>query len=94
MSSRPTRRPSRPARSRLSFLPVSHSIPESSALILDTPVGRVVHTGDFKLDGAPVVGEPFDAELWHDIAADGIKALVCDSTNVHVPNPAGPNRRW
>ena len=72
---------------QLSFLPVSHSIPESSALVIDTPVGRVVHTGDFKLDGAPVVGEPFDAELWHDIAADGIKALICDSTNVHVATP-------
>ncbi|RYH12341.1 ribonuclease J [Tropicimonas sp. IMCC6043] len=72
---------------QLSFLPVSHSIPESSALVIDTPAGRVVHTGDFKLDGAPVVGEPFDAELWHDIAAGGIKALVCDSTNVHVATP-------
>ncbi|NDR56384.1 ribonuclease J [Aliiruegeria sabulilitoris] len=72
---------------QISFLPVSHSIPESSALVIDTPVGRVVHTGDFKLDGAPVVGEPFDAELWHGIAADGVKALVCDSTNVHVETP-------
>ncbi|MDV7144806.1 ribonuclease J [Tropicimonas sp. TH_r6] len=72
---------------QLSFLPVSHSIPESSALILDTPAGRVVHTGDFKLDGAPVVGEAFDPQLWHDIAADGVKALVCDSTNVHVETP-------
>ena len=72
---------------QIALLPVSHSIPESSALVIDTPVGRIVHTGDFKLDGAPVVGEPFDAELWHDIAADGVKALICDSTNVGVDSP-------
>ncbi|PRY21529.1 ribonuclease J [Aliiruegeria haliotis] len=83
----------------LSFLPVSHSIPESSALIIDTPVGRIVHTGDFKLDGAPVVGEAFDPELWHDIAGDGVKVLTCDSTNIVVPHPGrsestlGPNIR-
>jgi ribonuclease J len=67
---------------RVSFLPVSHSIPESSALVIDTPAGRIVHTGDFKLDGNPVVGDPFDAALWAEVAGDGILALVCDSTNV------------
>ncbi len=45
---------------RVQFVPISHSIPESSALIIDTPAGRIVHTGDFKLDGTPVVGEAFD----------------------------------
>ncbi|MBO9413817.1 MULTISPECIES: ribonuclease J [unclassified Ruegeria] len=64
------------------FLPVSHSIPESAALVIDTPAGRIVHSGDFKLDTNPVVGEPFDAELWADVAKPGVKALVCDSTNV------------
>ncbi|MBZ4023922.1 MBL fold hydrolase [Rhodobacter sp. TJ_12] len=66
------------------FVPVSHSIPESSALVIDTPAGRVVHTGDFKLDGNPVVGEAFDPLEWHEIAHEGagIKALICDSTNV------------
>lgn len=71
------------------FVPVSHSIPESAALIIDTPAGRIVHSGDFKLDGSPVVGEAFDPILWHDIAAEGqgIKVLACDSTNVFVPHP-------
>ncbi|SLN18017.1 ribonuclease J [Ruegeria meonggei] len=64
------------------FLPVSHSIPESAALVLDTPAGRIVHTGDFKLDTAPIVGEPFDPDLWAEVAKPGVKALVCDSTNV------------
>ncbi|MEO0830432.1 MAG: ribonuclease J, partial [Pseudomonadota bacterium] len=72
---------------KLSFLPVSHSIPESSAVVLDTPVGRIIHTGDFKLDGSPVVGEPFDADLWKSVAEPGVKALVCDSTNVWVDHP-------
>ncbi|WP_066704064.1 ribonuclease J [Celeribacter ethanolicus] len=69
------------------FLPVSHSIPESSALVIDTPAGRVIHTGDFKLDENPVVGEPFDRELWESVASSGVKALVCDSTNVFSPKP-------
>ncbi|MCJ7872427.1 ribonuclease J [Phaeobacter sp. J2-8] len=64
------------------FLPISHSIPESSALVIDTPQGRLVHTGDFKLDETPIVGEPFDPELWADVSKDGVKALICDSTNV------------
>ncbi|RJL14510.1 ribonuclease J [Paracoccus siganidrum] len=71
------------------FVPVSHSIPESAALIIDTPAGRIVHTGDFKLDGTPVVGDPFDPILWHDIAGEGrgIKVLACDSTNIFTPHP-------
>ncbi|GLK65764.1 MULTISPECIES: ribonuclease J [Paracoccus] len=74
---------------RVQFVPVSHSIPESSALIIDTPAGRIVHTGDFKLDGTPVVGEPFDPMVWHEIANEGqgVKVLTCDSTNVFSPHP-------
>jgi ribonuclease J len=69
------------------FLPVSHSIPETSALVIDTPAGRVVHTADFKIDPTPVVGEPFDEALWAEVAAPGVRALVCDSTNVAVAHP-------
>ena len=72
---------------RVSFLPVSHSIPESSALIIDTPAGRLIHSGDFKLDPSPGVGEPWDPALWSKVAEDGVLALMCDSTNVHSPNP-------
>ena len=71
---------------RVGMLPVSHSIPESSSLVIDTPVGRILHTGDFKLDRTPVVGDPFDRGLWKEMAASGIRALVCDSTNVFSPN--------
>ncbi len=66
----------------IGFLPVSHSIPESSALVIETPDGRVIHTGDFKIDHQPGVGEAFDRDLWAEASKPGVKALVCDSTNV------------
>ena len=69
------------------FLPVSHSIPESASLVIDTPEGRLIHTGDFKLDATPLVGEPFDPDLWAKVAAPGVRALICDSTNVFSPHP-------
>lgn len=74
---------------KVQFVPVSHSIPESSGLVIDTPAGRVVHTGDFKLDGNPVVGEAFNPELWHEIAneGEGVKVLTCNSTNIFSPQP-------
>ncbi|MEL6563969.1 MAG: ribonuclease J [Pseudomonadota bacterium] len=72
---------------KVGFLPMSHSIPESAALVIDTPDGRVIHSGDFKLDPTPIVGEPFDPDLWADVSKDGVKALICDSTNVFSPNP-------
>mmetsp|Transcript_29269 Transcript_29269/g.56803 ORF Transcript_29269/g.56803 Transcript_29269/m.56803 type:complete len:557 (+) Transcript_29269:274-1944(+) len=68
------------------FLPMSHSIPESAALIIDSPEGRVIHSGDFKLDETPLVGEPFDPDLWADVSKDGVKALICDSTNIFSPH--------
>lgn len=75
----------------VSYLPLSHSIPESAGLIIDSPAGRVVHTGDFKLDENPVLGDAFDETLWREIAKpkDGrrVKALVCDSTNVFSDHP-------
>jgi ribonuclease J len=72
---------------KVGFQPISHSIPESSALIIDTPAGRVVHSGDFKVDLTPGVGEPFDPAAFEEIAKGGIKALVCDSTNVFSTHP-------
>lgn len=72
---------------KVGFLPMSHSIPESAALVIDSPEGRVIHSGDFKLDPTPVVGKPFDPDLWAEISRDGVKALVCDSTNIFSPHP-------
>ncbi|WP_083099062.1 ribonuclease J [Pseudophaeobacter leonis] len=67
--------------------PMAHSIPESGGLVIDSPAGRVVHTGDFKLDRTPLVGEAFDPEMWAEIAEPGIRALICDSTNVFSKTP-------
>ena len=72
---------------KVSFVPVSHSIPESSGLLIESPAGRVFHSGDFKLDETPGVGEPFDPNMFAEIASGGMKALVCDSTNVFSHHP-------
>lgn len=71
------------------FVPISHSIPESSALIIDTPAGRIVHSGDFKMDATPVVGDAFDPMVWREIASEGpgVKVLACDSTNIFSTHP-------
>jgi len=71
----------------VSFLPVSHSLPEASALVIETPAGRVLHTGDFKLDLAPGVGEPFDESQFEALGQKGVKAMVCDSTNIFSLHP-------
>ena len=71
----------------VSYLPISHSIPESAGLLIDTPEGRVLHSGDFKIDETPVVGDPWNEALWEEVSKDGVKALICDSTNVFSRDP-------
>ena len=71
----------------VSFLPISHSIPESAGLLIDTPEGRVLHSGDFKIDETPVVGDPWNELLWEEVSKNGVKALICDSTNVFSTAP-------
>ena len=72
---------------KVGFVPISHSIPESAGLVIDTKLGRLVHSGDFKMDTGPVVGEAFDEELWASLSEPGVLALMCDSTNVFSPHP-------
>ena len=65
------------------FFPVCHSIPEGFALGVETPVGRIVHSGDFKIDPNPVTGPGTDLALFRDFAGpDGVRLLFADSTNV------------
>ena len=66
-------------------LPVSHSIPQSAMLVIDTPVGRVVHTADFKLDPYPLSGPGTDLARLARLGDEGVLALLSDSTNAEVP---------
>ena len=73
----------------VTFVPMAHSIPEASALLIDTPDGRVFHTGDWKLDPTPVIGKPASPEELTAIGDEGIDVLVCDSTNVFNKDASG-----
>lgn len=73
----------------ITFVPLSHSIPESCALLIDTPEGKVFHTGDWKLDPTPVIGKPATPEELKAIGDAGVDVLVCDSTNVFNNEASG-----
>jgi ribonuclease J len=73
----------------LRFVPLAHSIPEGNALIIETPYGKIFHTGDWKLDEFPQIGSPADAEALIKVGDEGILALVCDSTNVFQEEASG-----
>lgn len=73
----------------LRYIPLAHSIAEGNALLIDTPHGRIFHTGDWKLDDEPRIGTPATEEELTAIGDEGVLALVCDSTNVFNPNPSG-----
>ncbi|HEX8640056.1 MAG TPA: ribonuclease J [Allosphingosinicella sp.] len=66
----------------LRYVPLAHSIPEGNALLIDTPYGRIFHTGDWKLDDTPQLGDPSTEAELRAIGDEGVLALVCDSTNV------------
>lgn len=71
------------------YVPLAHSIAEGNALLIDTPHGKIFHTGDWKLDDEPRIGTPATEEELTAIGDEGILALVCDSTNVFNPKPSG-----
>ncbi len=73
----------------VTYIPLAHSIAEGNALLIDTPHGRIFHTGDWKLDEDPIIGEPTTEEELVAIGDEGVLALVCDSTNVFNPAPSG-----
>jgi ribonuclease J len=74
---------------RLRYVPLAHSIPEGNALTIDTPYGRVFHTGDWKIDDTPQLGVPSTAKELSAIGDEGVLALVCDSTNVFNNEASG-----
>src|SRR6266852_4229206 len=64
------------------FIRVTHSVPDSVALAIHTPIGIVVHTGDFKIDQTPIDGQHFDVHRFAELGAAGVLALFADSTNI------------
>jgi ribonuclease J len=73
----------------IELITLTHSIPEPNALVIETPVGRVMHTGDWKLDPDPLVGPTADEKALIRVGEAGVLAMVCDSTNVLVSGDSG-----
>src|SRR5262245_26837778 len=74
---------------RLQFLRVAHSIPEAQALVIRTPSGTVLHTGDWKLDPEPLIGPRTDEAAFAALGEEDVLAMVCDSTNAMVEGHSG-----
>ncbi len=73
----------------LELVTMTHSIPEPNALAIRTPLGTILHTGDWKIDPEPLLGEATDEAALRRFGDEGVLAMVCDSTNVFVPGEAG-----
>jgi ribonuclease J len=73
----------------LSFIRMAHSVPEAQALVIDTPHGLILHTGDWKLDPEPLVGPPTDEAALAALGERGVLAMICDSTNAMVEGHSG-----
>ncbi len=71
------------------FIQLSHSIPETQALVIETPAGRVLHATDWKLDPDPLIGPRTDEDALRSVGEKGVLAMMCDSTNVFVHGTTG-----
>jgi ribonuclease J len=74
---------------RVQLITLTHSIPEPNALVIRTDAGNILHTGDWKLDPEPIIGEAPDEAALRKLADEDILAMICDSTNVFVTEAAG-----
>lgn len=70
---------------KVEFIKTNHSIVDAAALAIYSPVGTVIHTGDFKVDYTPVFGDAIDLQRFAEIGKEGVLALMCDSTNAERP---------
>ena len=77
----------------IDFVSITHSIPEPNALAIRTPLGVVVHTGDWKIDPDPMVGETTNVNAFMKLGDEGVLATVCDSTNALVQGHSGSEAR-
>jgi len=74
---------------RMELITLTHSIPEPNGIAIKTPLGTVLHTGDWKIDPHPLLGAPTDQDAIRRLGDEGVLAMVCDSTNVFVDGVAG-----
>lgn len=74
---------------KVGYITLTHSIPEPNALALETPLGTILHTGDWKIDPDPQLGDATDIAALEKLGDDGVLAMVCDSTNVFVEGESG-----
>jgi len=74
---------------KVDLITITHSIPEPNGLAITTPLGVILHTGDWKIDSDPQLGAPTDIAAIQKLGDDGVLAMVCDSTNVFVDGRAG-----
>ncbi|HJW41513.1 MAG TPA: ribonuclease J [Rhizomicrobium sp.] len=77
----------------IEFISITHSIPEPNALAIRTPLGLIVHTGDWKIDPEPMIGEATDIAALKRLGEEGVLATVCDSTNALVAGESGSEAR-
>ena len=77
----------------IEFINVNHSIPDAVALAIGTPIGTVIHTGDFKIDVTPIQGSMMDIARLGQLGNDGVLALLSDSTNVEKPGYSASERK-
>ena len=73
----------------IDFITLTHSILEPNGLSIKTPLGTILHTGDWKIDPNPLIGSRIDEEKLKKIGNDGVSAMICDSTNIFSPGRAG-----
>jgi len=73
----------------LRLVTLTHSIPEPNGVVVETPLGVVMHTGDWKIDPEPLIGSPTDSEALQEIGQRGVLAMICDSTNALVEGTSG-----
>ncbi len=77
----------------IEFIHVNHSIPDAVALAIGTPLGTVIHTGDFKIDLTPISGGMIDLVRFGQLGNEGVLALLSDSTNVESPGHSASERK-
>jgi ribonuclease J len=73
----------------IELITLTHSIPEPNGMAIKTPLGTILHTGDWKIDPDPLLGAPTDQDAIRKLGDEGVLAMVCDSTNVFVAGHAG-----